>query len=184
MKTTDYTDVSTHTQTRTHTHTVSKLTAEISCWLSADFCTKQSFIFRRVFSAFLLPSQRDNICVCVSVCILLACMCVYLCCFGPMGDCYHCCVKQIRELGWFGRITTLDFWTTLTTRYVVYCIPVRVHMREGTQTHATHTYHWDYHTHRHTHIHMHILTHLQLEYTLVKHNVAVGWFWKTSDYIQ
>ena len=71
------TQMSTHTQT--HTHTASKLTAEISCWLSADFCSKQSFIFRRVFSAFLLPPLRDNICVCVFRFVFFSHVCVSIC---------------------------------------------------------------------------------------------------------
>lgn len=69
--------------------------------------------------------------VCVHVCVLNCIfffffLSVYLGLFGPTGDCCHCCVKQIRELGGFGRITTLDFRATLkrkkqtTTKKQVY----------------------------------------------------------------
>lgn len=96
--------------------------------------------------------------VCVLDCILPVCLRVYLCCFGPMGDCCHCCVKQIRELGGFGRITTLDFRATFKTRYIVNCIPMHVHTHTMyTNTHIL----WRYtyiHTYTHT-VTAWILTH-------------------------
>ncbi len=104
-------------------------------------------------SAF--PSEKRHLNVWESVYVGLysshVSACVCLCCFGPMGDCYHCCVKQIRELGGFGRITTPHFWTTLKARYIVNCIPMHVQTHTNTHTHL---------------LEIHTQTQLELEYSL------------------
>lgn len=112
----------------TDRNSVFELTAEISWRLSADLWAKQSFSFTFLRGTVYFPHREPTFTYCQlewRVCAGLysapASVCVVGAVFWPMSDCYHCCVKQIRELGWFWRIT-LDFWIALRARCGFECL--------------------------------------------------------------
>lgn len=104
--------------------------------------------------------------------VFFSCLCVCLCCFGPMGDCCHCCVKQIRELGGFWQDNNTGFLNHTQNRYIVSCISVHIHtlMLYTNLYNTLHTHIMEVDTYTHIPRHSFSLS----TYSLAKHNVVVG----------